>query len=39
MKTLEGINGRLDDIEEQTSDLGDRTLGITQLEQHKKRDF
>ena len=35
---LEGINNRLDDIEEQISELEDRPVEITQTKQEKEKE-
>ena len=35
--TLEGINGRLNDTEEQISDLEDRVVETTDVEQKKRK--
>lgn len=34
--TLESFNSRLDDVEQQTSDLEERTVEVTQIEKKKK---
>ena len=35
---LEGINNRLDDVEEQISELEDRLVEITQTKQEKEKE-